>query len=94
MAKRKGPLTTMGQAAKLSVQALDRLLEILDKLDDAKVIGRLLKMLTKIEKTVDALDRLMVLLDNLEIISSAFGGKVSGVRDRRKTKKKTAKKTK
>ncbi len=98
MAKRKKerqrPLANMSQAARLSVQALGRMLKILDKLDKAQAIDRMLKMLTKIEKSVDSLDRLMELLKNIELISSAFGGRVDGVRDRKKSKKKTKKKAK
>ena len=59
----------------LSIEALERTLKILDKLDNAKAVERMLKMLTKVEKSVDALDRLMTLLENFEILSAALGKK-------------------
>lgn len=82
--RRQGPLATMGQAAGLSIQALTRLLKILDKLEKARAIDRMLKILTKVEKMVDKLDQLAKLIGDLEVLSSALGGK-------RKTKKKAAK---
>ena len=85
MARRQLPVQ---RAVGLSIEALVRLHKILDKLEKSKAVDRLLKMLTKAEKSIDAVGRLMTVLDNLEIISSAFGGRVDGVRDRKKTKKK------
>ena len=86
MARR--PLKT---AAGLSIEVLERTLKILDQLDDARAIDRMLEMLTKAEQSIDAVGRLVAVLDNLEIISSAFGGRVDGVRDQKKTKKKKRK---
>ncbi len=78
------PLKT---AAGLSVQALTRTLKILDKVEKAKVVDRLLKMLDKAENIVEAAERLMKLLANLEILASAFD-----MGPKKATKKKAGKK--
>ncbi len=88
MARRQLPVQ---RAVDLSIEALVRLHKILNKLDKSNAIDRMLEMLTKAEQSIDAVGRLMTVLDNLEIISSAFGGRVDGVRDQKKTKKKKRK---
>ena len=59
----------------LSIAVLSKSLRMLDKVEKAKAVERVLKMLTKVEKSVDALDRLMTLLENFEILSAALGKK-------------------
>lgn len=77
----------LGQAAALSVKALSKMLRILDKLERAKAIDRVLKMLTKMEKTVDSLEQLMELLSNIQLLSEVFSGKP---KKKKKAKKKHA----
>lgn len=72
MARRKRPLKN---AAELSAVMLSRILRIIDKLEKEKAIDRLLKMLTKVERSVDSLEQLKKFISNTQLLSEAFSNK-------------------